>query len=338
MTGLADRLRDLIAAGEPAVLLTVAAARGSTPRETGARMLVWPAGAVGTIGGGRLEFEAIAAARRMIEGSAVGRTCVPAGAGRDARATANIEIPLGPAIGQCCGGHVTMRLECASGETLERLAALERDERAALPQVLLFGAGHVGKAIAAALAPLPLALCWIDSRAEEFPDPTPAGVMRLVAADPAGRVAGAPAGSAFLILTHSHALDFAIAEAVLRRGDFGYCGLIGSATKRARFERWYLEQGGRAAELPRLVCPIGAGLDRDKRPAVIAAMVAAELLIALDTMTRPASRRGSARRSKMTACAACVEDDCSPGWPGPVPSSVSTAGRNPLPVPGGGAA
>ncbi len=233
-------------------------------------------------------------------------------------ATVEIDIPLGPAIGQCCGGHVTLRIECADAGTSARLGALERNERAAMPQVLLFGAGHVGKAIAAALSPLPLALSWIDSRADEFPDLLPGATERIVVSDPAAEVAKAPAGCSFLILTHSHALDFAIAEAVLWRGDFRYCGLIGSATKRVRFERWYRARGGRAATLARLVCPIGAGLDRDKRPAVIAAMVAAELLVALNTATLPVNQRGGARRLTVTACETCVEDDCFTGLAGAV--------------------
>jgi xanthine dehydrogenase accessory protein XdhC len=267
MTALAESLRRSLAAGEGAVLVTLADAQGSTPREAGARMMVWADRTAGTIGGGRLEFEAMAAARRQMSGN------------QDLR---EVEIPLGPAIGQCCGGHVTVRLEPADAGTLERLARLEHEERAALPPVLLFGAGHVGKAIAFALSPLPLALTWIDNRPEEFPEPVPGGVERVIAADPAARVSSAPSGAAYLILTHSHALDYDLAEAVLRRGDFAYAGLIGSSTKRRRFERWFLARGGRAAELDRLVCPIGAGLGRDKRPAVIAAMVAAELLVAID--------------------------------------------------------
>jgi xanthine dehydrogenase accessory protein XdhC len=267
MSGLADSLSWSLDAGVVPVLITVKATLGSTPREAGARMLVWSDRSAGTIGGGRLELEAIAAARRLIAGD------------DDCR---DMSLSLGPSIGQCCGGHVTLRLERADRAVLENLAALETAERAACPAVLLFGAGHVGKAIAAALAPLPLTLSWIDSRAEEFPGSVPRGVERIVAADPVGRVASAPPGAAFLILTHSHAVDFALAEAVLRRGDAIYCGLIGSATKRRRFERWYVARGGDPADVSRLVCPIGAGLDRDKRPAVIAAMVAAEVLIAID--------------------------------------------------------
>jgi xanthine dehydrogenase accessory protein XdhC len=281
MIGLSDMLRGWLEAGEAVALVTVAAALGSTPREQGAQMLVTARSAAGTIGGGRLEFEAIASARRLIGGAIEAR---------------QIDMALGPAIGQCCGGHVTVRLERADAATQQRLAALEAEERAALPVVLLFGAGHVGKAIAAALAPLPLRLVWIDSRADEFPDCPPHGVEPIVAADPVARVAGAPDGASYLILTHSHALDFALADAVLRRGDAAYCGLIGSATKRRRFERWHIARGGNPADLGRLVCPIGAGLSRDKRPAVIAAMVAAELLMAIDSASSRVAPLRIARR------------------------------------------
>ena len=267
MTGVAQVLSRALAAGEPAVLVTVARALGSTPREAGTRMLVGARQTAGTIGGGRLEHEAIAAARRLIETGG---------------ALHHMELPLGPAIGQCCGGHVGLRLERADAGTLAELEQLECAERASMTPIHLFGAGHVGKAIVQALAPLPLRLIWIDSRAEEFPDALPDGVTRLIAADPVACVATAEPGAAFLILTHDHALDFALAAAALGRGDALYVGLIGSRTKRQKFERLYLSGGGKPGDLGRLVCPIGAGLTREKRPPVIAAMVAAELLIAFD--------------------------------------------------------
>jgi xanthine dehydrogenase accessory protein XdhC len=267
MTGLAATLAQALAAGEPAVLVTVAEALGSTPREAGARMLVSARRTDGTIGGGRLEHEAVAAARRLIGSGA---------------ANYDMELPLGPAIGQCCGGHVGLRLERADADTLAELESSERAERDNLPAVCLFGAGHVGKAIAQALAPLPLRLTWIDSRAEEFPQNIPDSVTQAVAADPLHYVARAEPGTCFLILTHDHALDFALAAAALKCGDARYVGLIGSRTKRRKFERLYATSGGRPGDLAKLTCPIGAGLIRDKRPAVIAAMVAAELLIAID--------------------------------------------------------
>jgi len=288
MTGIAQMLGRALAVGEPAVLVTVADALGSTPREAGARMLVGARRTAGTIGGGRLEHEAIAAARRLIEAGAV---------------TRHMELPLGPAIGQCCGGHVRLRLERADAGVLAELERLERAERDGLPPIYLFGAGHVGKAIVQALAPLPLRLIWIDSRADEFPETIPDGVTRLVAADPLACAALAEPGSGFLILTHEHALDFDLAAAALGRGDALYVGLIGSRTKRRKFERLYVARGGKPDDLGRLVCPIGGGLTRDKRPPVIAAMVVAELLIVID---RAANRVVPIAAGKTRTESACL--------------------------------
>ncbi len=263
MTTLTPRLRDLLARGEPTALIRVAVARGSTPREAGVAMLVTAETTVGTIGGGRLEWEATARARDLL---------------RDGAASARVEVPLGPAVGQCCGGHVTLQLHRAGPAELAELEAVEASEREALPLVLLFGAGHVGRALARALSPLPLRLRWIDARAHEFPDPPVEGVEAVVTDRPLPEIEAASVGSAVLVLTHSHTLDFILTEAALRRRDLAYVGLIGSRTKRRRFERGLRELGLAESDLARLVCPIGGERLRDKRPAVIAALVAAELL------------------------------------------------------------
>lgn len=263
---LAPRLHDLLTAGEPVVLVEVAVAKGSTPREAGAVMLVTARACLGTIGGGRLEWEGIAGARRLLDEGGHDRL---------------LELPLGPAVGQCCGGHVTLRLVRAGAAELGALEAAERAAAASLPLVLLFGAGHVGRALAAALAPLPLRVTWIDGRAHEFPEPPVAGVEVLVTDRPLALVETAPAGSACFVLTHSHSLDFTLCSAVLQRGDFAYLGLIGSRTKRVKFERGFAELGLPAARIAAMACPIGGDRLRDKRPAVIAALAAAEVLIAL---------------------------------------------------------
>lgn len=269
MTLLSATLADWLSRGEPAVLVTVAEARGSTPREAGAGMLVGRRTCAGTVGGGRLEWTAIAAARRMIE---------------EGGALETLDLPLGPATGQCCGGHVVLRLERAGRETAAALGERECRAADARPVLLLFGAGHVGRAMATAFAPLPLRLLWIDGRAQEFPAAIPPGVERILTDSPLDPLADAPAGAGYLVLTHSHALDFEIAEAALRRGDAAYVGMIGSATKRAKFERRFR---ARARDCDRdtgaldgLTCPVGAVLTGDKRPEVIAALVAAELLVA----------------------------------------------------------
>lgn len=275
MTALSARLADWLERGDGVVLVTVAEARGSTPREAGACLLVTPAATAGTVGGGRLEWVAADAARRMLA--------------EGVRETV-LDLPLGPATGQCCGGHVVLRLERADAATVAALAERERVAAAARPTLLLFGAGHVGKAMAAAFAPLPVRLLWIDGRAGEFPEAIPPGVERIVTDHPLDHVAAAPAGAGYLVLTHSHALDFAITDAALRRSDAAYVGLIGSATKRARFERLHRARGRDAGSLARLTCPIGAALTGDKRPEVIAALVAAELLVSFAAPPSPVDR------------------------------------------------
>jgi xanthine dehydrogenase accessory protein XdhC len=265
MNPLAPLLRTLLDHAEPVVLVQVAAARGSTPREAGTVMLVTGRRSHGTIGGGRLEWEATRRARDMLAND------VP---------TDTLRMPLGPAVGQCCGGNVTLEMRRAGAADVDALAEFETKLTERLPQVLLFGAGHVGRALAQALAPLPLRLRWIDDRAHEFPDPPLAGPEVVLTERWRAEVDAAPPGAAYFVMTYSHGLDFEICEAVLRRGDFVYLGLIGSRSKRARFEHGWRELGLDPALLARLVCPIGGPL-KDKRPTVIAALAAAEVLHAL---------------------------------------------------------
>jgi len=263
---LAPSLADLLRAGTPVILVTVADAKGSTPREVGAAMLVTTERSFGTIGGGRLEWEGLAQARKLLASGSM---------------QSRVELPLGPAVGQCCGGHVALRLRRAGATELAELKAAEAAAGAARPLVLLFGAGHVGRALASALAPLPLRLRWIDSRAGEFPGLVSAGVEVVVTDRPLAEIAQAPAGSAALVVTHSHSLDFTLCSTVLERGDFAYLGLIGSRTKRAKFERGLRELGIPGERITAMACPIGGTGLRDKRPPVIAALAAAELLLAL---------------------------------------------------------
>ena len=258
---LAESLRQALAAGNSAVLVTVTGAQGSTPREPGAAMLVTTDGIAGTIGGGELEWRMIAKARDMISGG---------------EKSAAIDLPLGPELGQCCGGRVALALQAAGRETLARLEADEAADVDTWPAVLIFGAGHVGRALAAALSPLPLAVTVIDTRLDAVVG-LPSNVDTINSALPEAQVRSAPAGSAFVIVTYSHGLDFTITEAALARDDAAYVGMIGSRSKRVQFERWFAGQGGDADRLGRLVMPIG-GTIKDKRPAVIAATVAAELV------------------------------------------------------------
>jgi xanthine dehydrogenase accessory factor len=280
MSALAPILHSLLARAEPAVVVSVAAVKGSAPREAGTHMIVTAKGSHGTIGGGSLEWEATLRARALLESDAE---------------SATMKLPLGPELGQCCGGFVSLQLQRADEALCAELEAMEAREREKLPAVLLFGAGHVGKALARALAPLPLRVRWIDGRADAFPDPAIPGPEVVVTERLLDEIDAAPPGAVYLVLTHSHALDSMICAAALQRGDFAYLGLIGSRTKRAQFERGFRDLEIPQERIARLVCPIGGGRVRDKRPAVIAALVAAELLEALDAAAKSkASETGEA--------------------------------------------
>lgn len=274
--------------GAPAILVTVTRAVGSTPREAGASMLVTAAATSGTIGGGRLEFDAVERARAML---ASGGACD------------EMDVSLGPRIGQCCGGRVLLSLQRVDGPLLDAMRVKARTAQAERPRVLIFGAGHTGRALAVALAPLPLNVTLIDSRPDTLTD-LPEAIETVAAALPEAEVERAPAGAAYLVMTHDHALDFLVASAALARRDAGYVGMIGSSTKRRRFGR-YLQEAGLEGELPKLVLPIGGTHLRDKRPEVIAALTVAELAVCLlsnrqeklgDRLAGADSRCHSARR------------------------------------------
>ncbi|MEO6395585.1 MAG: xanthine dehydrogenase accessory protein XdhC [Devosia sp.] len=242
-----------------AIVAELASVRGSSPREQGAFMIIAPDALIGTIGGGALEHMVIARARKAMRGM--------------------MDVPLGPEIGQCCGGRAFVMLRVIVRADRERLFASLRDAEALEPNIYIFGSGHVGKALARALAVLPVSVHVIDTRPDELHD-LPASVEARAVPMPEAVVRAAPAGSAFVILTHDHALDFLIAAEALKRADAPYVGMVGSHTKRARFKSWYLsEAGGDAANLRRLVLPIGAFGLVDKRPEVIAALAAAEIMV-----------------------------------------------------------
>jgi len=243
-----------LAGGRAAMLVEVLAHRGSVPREAGTRMLVTADTVVGTIGGGHLELQAIARARTGTTG--------------------DWAVALGPTLGQCCGGTLTLR---TSPLTAAALAAWPEPTPRFMLQ--LYGAGHVGRAIVAALAPIDCRVLWLDDREDQFPlTPDPPQVRRLCIEPVEAEVAMAPRGAFYLVLTHSHDLDLRITEAVLKRGDFGWLGLIGSATKRARFRHRFEQRGIPPDTLARLTCPIGLPGISGKEPGVIAAGVVAQLL------------------------------------------------------------
>jgi xanthine dehydrogenase accessory factor len=297
---------DCIAAGEKAVLVTVAEAKGSTPRESGAKMLVRERDIVGSVGGGQLELLTIDAARRMMADGARGPDLM--------------RYSLGPDLGQCCGGAVRLLLEplsktdrrwltkwqaVLSGPETYLLTTSSKGEkswtdaenaeegariiegqawqvaetvRSTSRPVGVFGAGHVGRALAKVLPELPFDVTWLDSRFDGFPAEIPDSIRHVVAPRLAEAVDDAPAAALFLVLTHSHQLDLDICDRVLRRGDFAFLGLIGSATKKARFLRSLKDRGHGAAALERLVCPIGLAQIPGKQPMAIAIATAAQLL------------------------------------------------------------
>lgn len=240
--------------------------RGSSPREAGAEMFVAEAGLWGTIGGGQLEYMAVDKARAMLR------------AGEDSAA---MEVPLGPEIGQCCGGRVELVLSFMSDAARMRAIEAEGMRRDAAPHVYILGAGHVGRALADLFQFLPVRCILVDGRAAELAL-CAAAVEKRLSVMPEADIRAAPPGSAFIVLTHDHALDFLLAAEALGRRDASYVGLIGSATKRARFER-YCHAAAPGLPMKPLSCPIAAGCTGDKRPAVIAAFTTAEVMARLAT-------------------------------------------------------
>jgi xanthine dehydrogenase accessory factor len=302
-------------------MVTLAAIRGSSPREAGARMIVYPnATFSGTIGGGTLEWKAIAMAQAALAS--------PNAAKAETRGFA-----LGPELGQCCGGNVEVVVEIIESSRRAEIEALAKREEGgalttrgrlvsdrgvireivedALPPgaaayasgvltegfgderrpLVLFGAGHVGRALVMALAPLPFRVTWVDPRPDVFPDHVPANVTAVQADEPAKVLAEAHDGTFVLAMTHSHPLDLAVAAAALADSRFPYVGVIGSKTKRARFVSQLRDAGLPPARVVDLVCPIGAGAVHSKLPAVIAAMTAIELLERDESLKFPAADR-----------------------------------------------
>jgi xanthine dehydrogenase accessory factor len=230
------------------IRITVTKTAGSTPREAGTQMMVWTDHIEGTIGGGALEWNAIAQARRMLV---------------EGRNTLTRRIPLGPGLGQCCGGAVTLLWEVTDSMT-------ETPKR----PLWIYGAGHVGRAIVNVMAPLPdFAITWIDTAADRFPQ---TDVTTLVAKDPAFVVKHAPPNAEHLILTYSHDIDLQLCHAILSQ-PFASAGLIGSATKWARFKTRLAALGHSPAQISRIACPIGDPT-LGKHPAALALGVATVMI------------------------------------------------------------
>lgn len=236
------------------VRVTVTRAAGSVPRGVGTQMLVYADRITGTIGGGALEWQAMKTARNMLV---------------DGQSDLAETIPLGPALGQCCGGSVSL--------TYERDVGLDQPEGRA---VWIYGAGHVGQALVSVLAPLPaFNITWIDTSPARFAD-VPDGVTRLVAAKPDAAVKHAPDTAEHIVMTYSHTIDLAVCHAVLSHR-FSAAGLIGSATKWNRFKTRLATLGHSHAQIARIACPIGDPA-LGKHPQAIAIGVATALLCGFD--------------------------------------------------------
>ena len=307
-----DALGTAIAANGTVARVVIADHKGSAPREAGASMLVWADGQSGTIGGGALEWEAASLARAML-----------AKGGNALR-----QVALGPSLGQCCGGAVTLLTEVFHSvpEVAANIYARPVEARAeamplAVARVLdrargqgitpkphliagwfvepiaqprrdlwIWGAGHVGRALVGVLAPLPnLRITWVDVATDRFPAEVPLGVTVLPAADPAALVAHAPRGAEHLVLTFSHALDLALCHALLDHG-FARCGLIGSTTKWARFRSRLQALGHSPEQIARIDCPIGDPR-LGKHPQAIAVGVATAVLQVTARDTRQKAMR-----------------------------------------------
>ncbi|QBX99710.1 xanthine dehydrogenase accessory protein XdhC [Rhodophyticola sp. CCM32] len=287
-------LQRAVAAHGAVCRVVIVAVKGSTPRDVGTAMLVWPGGQSGTIGGGRLEFDAAAMARKNLD--------------REITHSART-FALGPALGQCCGGAVTLSFErfmpdhlpekfphahpvmAHSGRPDAVTRAIARGVEAPLhiadwfieplaqprQSLWIYGAGHVGRAVVDIMAPLPdFAITWVDTTPGRFPDPLPDRVTALPAAKPELAMRHAPAAAHHLIMTYDHEMDFALCHTVLGQ-PFQSCGLIGSATKKMRFRSRLRDLRHEDAQISRITCPIGAP-HLGKHPQTIAVGVAADLL------------------------------------------------------------
>ncbi len=255
-------LRAFLERHAEAVFVEVTEAKGSTPREAGAWMLVAPHDTIGTIGGGQLEFLAIKRARDALASG---------------EAAAALDIPLGPEIGQCCGGRVAIGMRTVNPDVAQDVRVRAEAEYLRRPHVYVFGAGHVGNALGQALSLLPFRTLLADNRAAEIAK-VPGGVEARHVPMQEALVRDAPRDSCFVVMTHDHGLDFLIASEALSRGDAAYVGMIGSKTKKATFRSWLSDMGQDTGLLEGLTMPIGGADVDDKRPEIIAALTAAEIV------------------------------------------------------------
>ncbi|GLT19413.1 xanthine dehydrogenase accessory protein XdhC [Vibrio zhanjiangensis] len=236
--------------GEACVIVTVLETKGSAPRDAGTKMLVTTQRLIATIGGGHLEHLATRIAREMLSSG---------------NPSPRLErFNLGARLGQCCGGAVTLSFEPIGFNS---------------KHLTIFGAGHVAQALVHIVSTLPFRTTWIDQREDIFPDSIPSKVTKLISDDPLSDVTCQPAGSYYLVMTHNHQLDFELTRAILDRGDSQYLGVIGSQSKRKRFEMRLAQRDYSQKQINTLICPIGLPNVNGKHPAEIAVSIAGELIM-----------------------------------------------------------
>lgn len=256
-----------------AVLVSVVAHAGSVPRIENARMLVTPRRSFDTIGGGHLEWKALASARAWLNED-----------GADVPSTQPAprfeKLALGPSLGQCCGGVVELRydrLDLLSNASYTQLIHHFLDERVPAPHLFVFGAGHVARALMQILEQTPCEITWVDERDQVFPENLSQNLQVEATDTPEALIADAAPNSYFLVMTHHHGLDLRLTEEILKREDLAWFGLIGSRTKRANFIHRLKEKGYTQQQIDRMVCPIGDPQITGKEPGIIALAVASQL-------------------------------------------------------------
>lgn len=249
MTHWIDAAKTLENSGRPYVMITVLGARGSTPRDSGTKMLVSEERNYCTIGGGHLEYKALEIAQTML---------------RSGEAEQRIEnFPLGARLGQCCGGSTSVLFESFPGSKLN---------------IMLFGAGHVGKALVSILEQLPCRLWWVDTREEQLPEQVADNVTMVLTDTPADEVGTMPTGSYYIVMTHSHPMDFDITAAAIKRADARYVGLIGSDTKWQRFQMRFEHHNYPLEQYTQVHCPVGLAAVPGKLPIEVAISIAGEII------------------------------------------------------------
>jgi xanthine dehydrogenase accessory factor len=263
-------LAELQQKGEACVLVTIIEERGSTPRNAGSKMVVTAERIFETIGGGHLEYKAMEMAREML-----------ASRSQDTRLE---RFSLGASLGQCCGGATVLLFE-PMGQPQAQIA--------------VFGAGHVGRALVPLLASLPCKVRWIDSRESEFPEHIPAGVEKIVGDEVVDEVKNMPPGSYYIVMTHNHQLDLELTAAILKRGDFAYYGLIGSKTKRVKFEHRLRERGFADTLMARMRCPMGLPEVKGKLPVEIAVSIAGEVIATYNASFGQDMKKGESSVAKL---------------------------------------